>query len=57
MGLLRENARRWGPEEQGLRGLLGQYFGADTPFVVAADEIIGVKNVCGGNELCRRRKG
>ena len=40
MGLLLENARHLDPEEQEVRGLQGQNFGAGISFVGAVDELI-----------------
>ena len=43
MRLLQENARCLDPEEQELRGLWGQGFGAGISFVGAVDELIVVQ--------------
>ena len=57
MRLLRENARHLDPEAQDLRGLWEQNFGAVTSFVAAVDELNMEQKICGGDDLCMRRKG
>ena len=49
MGLLAENARHLDLEEQKVRGLWVQSFGAENSFVGVVDELIEVRN-------CLRRK-
>ena len=43
MRLLPENARHLHPEEQEVRGLWGQNFGAENSFVEVVDELIEVQ--------------
>ena len=43
MGLLPENSRHLNPEEQKVRGLYGQNFGAESSFVGVVDELIEVQ--------------
>ena len=49
MGLLPENARHLDLEEQEVRGLWAQSFGAENSFVEVVDDLIEVRN-------CLRRK-